>query len=264
MGYGTHAFSMRRLVPLAVLGLLAACSSAELVASPVPSAGDAGSEPVPTATSGDDDQSPEPSGRDAGVRSPPDAGKDASKDASEDATTTSPDGTPMRADCTSSFGSGLTGASHGRLDGTLIAIVAPDGTHQCNADSDHLHLQIRMSGSTYDIAINVAGVDVAEKDAPLLDGAWSEGWHPGAALDYPTSLGLHASDFTSIDETPLLQHLEAALATVNHISVFATKYNSGGAHLVHRNGNGNDGALVLRPLAGPAHYIVFHFPNQTF
>jgi hypothetical protein len=174
------------------------------------------------------------------------------------------DGTPTRLQCTSNFGSGLSTGSHGRLDGTLVAIVAPGSTSGCNDDAHHVHLQIAMGGSTYDVAVNVDQVLIAEKDAPMVNGAWSEGWNSNAPLDFPTSLGLHSGDFQSVTEAQLTQQLEQELANVNHISVYATKYSKGGIHLVHRNGNGNDGALVLEPLSANPHYIVVHFPNQTF
>ena len=54
------------------------------------------------------------------------------------------------------------------------------------------------------------------------------------------------------------------MANANHVSIFATGYGPGGAHLVHRNGGGNDGAIVLDPLAPKAHLFVFHFSNQSF
>ena len=31
----------------------------------------------------------------------------------------------------------------------------------------------------------------------LIHGAWAEGWHAGASLDYAISLGLHSSAFTA-------------------------------------------------------------------
>lgn len=174
------------------------------------------------------------------------------------------DGTPTRVPCTSNFGSGLVGGTHGRLDGTLVSIVPPASQHSCNDDPRHLHLQISMDGGVYDIAMNIAGVLTAERDAALADEAWSEGWHPGDDFDFPTTMGLHSSDFSPVQEQEELQHVEDLLANVNHISVFATKYSTGGAHLIHRQGNGNDGALVLYPLSGAPHYVMFSFPRQSF
>jgi hypothetical protein len=33
---------------------------------------------------------------------------------------------------------------------------------------------------------------------------------------------------------------------------------------VHRNGNQNDGAIVINPLSPTAHWLFFHFANQSF
>src|SRR4051794_24097371 len=63
------------------------------------------------------------------------------------------DGAPTRIACTSSFGAALTNTpTFGRLDGYLVAIVPPGGGSACNADSSHLHLQVRMNGAVYDVA----------------------------------------------------------------------------------------------------------------
>src|SRR5262245_49460666 len=57
------------------------------------------------------------------------------------------DGTPMRRPCTGNFGSALS-TSFGRLDGFLVAIVPP-GNGGCNADTDHVHLQILVNSAVY-------------------------------------------------------------------------------------------------------------------
>jgi hypothetical protein len=169
--------------------------------------------------------------------------------------------------CTSTLGSGLVGGSHGRLDGDLVAIV-PAGSHQCHGDRDHTHLQIRMSGQVYDVAINIDGVKVAETDAPLVDGTFSEGWHTDAPLDYARDLGMHSSSFQRISAAALQQHLASALANADHISVYATKYSRGGIHLVHRSRSSQplDGAIVISPTTGTGtpHYFLFQFPDQCF
>jgi hypothetical protein len=175
------------------------------------------------------------------------------------------DGPPERRECTANFGSGLTNGWYGRLDGILVAVVSPNA-FRCQSDRHHVHLQIAMQGSTYDVAVNVDEVDFGQQDAPLTGAPWSEGWHPGGALDYPTNLGIHASDFTALDPSELTTAVENALAQANHISVYATRYGSGGVHLVHRTKGriGTDGAIVLNPLSANAHYLAFHFPTQTF
>ncbi len=177
------------------------------------------------------------------------------------------DGTPVRMPCTSTFGSALS-TPHGRLDGTLVSIVMPTDKNGCNADSSHVHLQVLMNGSVYDVAVNVsdpANVDFLEEDLALPDGAFSEGWHTGAAddLDY-VSLGFHDTDFTAIPEDTLAQMLSTELADVNHISVFMTGYGPTGGHDVHRQGSGEDGAIVIRPLSALPHILLFHFATQSF
>jgi len=175
------------------------------------------------------------------------------------------DGTPVRQACTSQFGTALTSV-YGRLDGTLVAIVQPGGG-PCNADSDHVHLQVKMNGAIYDVAVNVGstgGVDdvhttTREKALPV----WSEGWHPGAIEDYVT-LGLHSADLTLETRDQLAAELTMDLANTNHISVFGTGYGPDGAHLIHRNGQGHDGLIVTNPLSTPAHVRMFSFTDQAF
>jgi hypothetical protein len=176
------------------------------------------------------------------------------------------DGPPTRLPCTSSLGTDLS-TMHGRLDGYLVAIV-PSSARGCNGDADHVHLQVRAGGAVYDVAVNVfdpADVDYLAADMPLVDGAWAEGWHPGqpALLDYPTTLGVHSTDFTPTPKSQLEADLMTELADVNHISVFMTGYGPDGGHLVHRKGTGEDGALFVRPLGG-ARALLFHFSDQTF
>ena len=176
------------------------------------------------------------------------------------------DGTPKRIACTNNFGNALA-ATHGRLDGFLVSTV-PVGQRGCNGDAHHIHLQIQMNGAVYDVAVtmqdnNGGNVLFTERDLPLPDGAWSEGWHPADALDY-VSLGLHAGDFTAMAESALAQTVLGELQTANHISVFATGYGPTGVHDVHRKGSGQDGAIIIRPLSSPPHLLLFHFANQSF
>jgi len=175
------------------------------------------------------------------------------------------DGMPTRVPCTSQFGTALTSV-YGRLDGYLVAIVQPGGG-PCNADSSHVHLQIKMNGSIYDVAVNVGSTGSADdvhtttRDIPLPQ--WSEGWHPGVLEDY-VSLGVHSTDMTLQSRSQIASDLTSDLATVNHISVFGTGYGPDGAHLVHRNGQGHDGLVVTNPLSSPAHVRMFSFTNQAF
>ena len=179
------------------------------------------------------------------------------------------DGPPVRNACTGDFGSGMS-SGFGRLDGYLVSIIQPGDGSNCNGDAHHVHLQVQVSGSVYDVAVNVdsnqgtPNVDFEKINAPLAGGAWSEGWHTSDSLDYVSTLGAHSGDFTTYTPTELAQEVTGDLATVNHISVFATGYGPTGGHLIHRNATNEDGALVLQPLSGNPQYLLFHFANQTF
>ncbi len=146
---------------------------------------------------------------------------------------------------------------------TWSPILPPGGAQVCNGDSGHVHLQVQIQGAVYDVAVNTDTL-YDELDVPLPGGAWSEGWHPGKQLDYPSTLGAHASSFTATNPTALAQWIETQLATVNHIAVFATGYGPTGAHDVHRKGDGDDGAIVTEPLSPTAHVLLFRFSTDSF
>lgn len=177
------------------------------------------------------------------------------------------DGTPTRRPCTSQFGSGVSTA-YGRLDGLLVAIVPPGGS-ACNADPDHLHLQIDANGAIYDVAVNVGSSSAMDVHTttrgfslpPTLP--WSAGWHTGLSIDY-LPLGVHAADLALETRAQLVSELTAELANVNHISVYAVGYGPEGVHLVHRNGNGRDGLVITQPLSTPAQARLFSFSAQSF
>jgi len=175
-----------------------------------------------------------------------------------DASITDPDGTPVRLTCTDTFGDALT-TSYGRMDGILVSIVDLNGSG-CRSDDDHLHLQIKIDGSVYDVALNVASDTLTTTREAVVDPvAWSEGWHPFDGFDY-TAVGVHSDDIaTSVSVTDL----KADLATVNHITIYGTGFDGTGAHLIHRN-NGFDGAIVTHPLSAVPHVRMFRFTNQTF
>lgn len=198
--------------------------------------------------------------------SPPSASVDAAADAlAADASDIMvDDGPAMRRPCTNQFGTKLT-KTFGRLDGILVAIVDP-GARNCNGDSDHVHLQILAKGEVYDIAINVDGraaVSTATATLPLTGRPWTDGWSTGYALDY-AAMGVNAGTFKDMSKAELVAAIKADLANVNHISVYAVGYGPDGAHLVHRNGFGNDGAVVTQPLSRPAKWRMFRFADQSF
>ncbi|MEO8846165.1 MAG: hypothetical protein ABI591_04805 [Kofleriaceae bacterium] len=182
------------------------------------------------------------------------------------------DGPPTRMPCTSQFGSALPAAgTFGRLDGYLVAVVAPGATNGCNDDGSHVHLQIKMNGAIYDIAIDATNgqtqtddvhtgtLDIAMPSGP----AWTEGFHTGVTIDYP-SLGVHSSALPLNTKAQIVSTITAELATVNHISIFTTSYGGTGAHLVHRNSGGQDGVVVIEPLSTPSHLRLFSFSDQSF
>ena len=171
------------------------------------------------------------------------------------------DGTPTRVACTSTLGMGLS-PDHGRLDGTLVSIVPEKGA-RCPSDLAHLHLQVRMNGANYDIAVNLDGFE-GEIDAPLPGIPFAEGWHP-MNLDYAQNLGLHSTALNVTTPATIRARVVAQLTNANHISVFGTGYpGSDGAHLIHRKATARDGALVINPLAAKAHVIAFRFATDTF
>ena len=228
-----------------ILHLLAALAASLLFACG-PSLGVDGGEPEPGSDAGAG-----PDGGNAGTAT--DAGR--------------PDGTPMRLTCTNSFGAQLT-AVHGRLDGLLVAVVPPGG-RGCNGDADHVHLQVLMNGSVYDVAVNVhdntgGNVFFLARDGAAVAFEWVEGWHPNERLGY-RDLGLTSGAFAAVPLSSLAQQLETELAAVNHVSIFSTGYGPTGTHDVHyRDGISLDGAIIARPMSPSARSFFFHFANQTF
>jgi hypothetical protein len=174
------------------------------------------------------------------------------------------------APCATTFGDALTNA-FGRADGTVVAVVPPDDQACTLPNSTHLVIQIEMMGAVYRMVVDVLSdtsdpdVLLYETDAPLADGAWAEGWHPGVSFDYVGTLGVHSTSFTTFTETPLVQKITAEIDLGAPISVFSTSDGEpNSAHLVHRNVTNQDGAIVIHPEASPPHYILLSFPEQTF
>jgi len=174
--------------------------------------------------------------------------------------------------CASTFGSALTKA-FGRLDGTVLAVVGPTDRQCKMPNDDHLVVQVLMGGDAYRMVVNVrsdhASPDVflASVAAPVPSPAWSEGWHPGAQLDYVRTLGVHANAFTSLPMDALVAKVTDRLVLGAHVSVYATS--SGGtyahsAHLVHRNRMGEDGAIVVDPDSADPLFLLFRFAYQSF
>ena len=156
---------------------------------------------------------------------------------------------------------------HGRLDGYLAYVVPKGGPSSCNGDQSHVHLQIRMNGNIYDVAVDIGTFtgdsNLYEADMPLPQGPWAEGWH-NVGLSYP-QLGLHSTQFTAEDPTTLAQKIQSELASANHVSVFGDSYTTNnGCHDVHYENGTEDGALVINPLSPSAHILFFRFSTQSF
>lgn len=194
------------------------------------------------------------------------------------ATTSTPPSPPptppptAAAACTTAFGHSIT-AQNGRLDGVVRAVILP-GDKQCKSDNDHVIVQIDAAGETYpawvNIESNVATVDpqirFAELRAPLVFGAWSEGWHPlPGQLDYPTTLGVHTSTFAAMPKATIAAHIADLVTEGAEVSVFFEGFSTAdGGHKVHRNGFGKDGALVVIEKSGQPRWLLFHFAQQSF
>lgn len=172
-------------------------------------------------------------------------------------------------DCASTFGDALTD-SFGRVDGTVLAVVKPTDTECPLPNDDHVILQVTMNGAVYRMVINVlsngADPDVRfqELDHPMVGGPWSEGWHTDAALDYTGDLGLHSGvGFEPVPMAQLSDRIADEITLGAKVSVFCTSSGGASSHLIHRNGQQHDGAIVLDPDTNPR-WLVFHFSNQGF
>ena len=249
-----------------------ACTSAELASAPP------GVEPGAFAAVVDrdaGDASPPPSsdaGRGDGADGAP-ADAHPASDASGDAPVDAPFDSGKAAACTGAFGAAITGV-FGRLDGTVLAVIPPSDGACPLPNRDHVTLDVVMGGSAYRILVNVNStiatvdprVQMLEMDGPLLGGAWADGWHTAPTLDYAIDLGVHSASFAPYALDVLSARISDAIPLGAKISVFASGFApvGDGAHKVHRNGIGSDGALVVGPDSASPHWMLFHFDTQTF
>lgn len=202
-----------------------------------------------------------------------DAGGDATElaDARTDASGESADA-GLTGQCASSFGDKLT-AGFGRLDGIVYAVQKPSDTQCVLPNDDHVIVQVLMGGAVYRMVVNVLStgsdpmVRYATKIHALPAPAFSEGWHSGAdiKLDYPTTLDIHNASFTPYSLDDLVAKIVSEVRVGDRVSVYAQ---SGAgrpesAHLIHRNSNARDGAIVVRPTSDPK-FLMFHFDEQLF
>ena len=173
--------------------------------------------------------------------------------------------------CADTFGSDLV-APYGRLDGTVLAIVPPGHPTCAMQNGTHVVLQVTMKGAAYRMVVNVEsevlGVDPKVRflaiDKPLPPPAWSEGWHAGVALDYPTTLDVHVAAFAPVAKDDLVKTITDAIALGAKVSVYSTTTGGASSHKIHRNGASDDGAIVLAPDTANPHFLLFHFDQQTF
>ena len=210
------------------------------------------------------------SGADASTGATPDA---AAADADATDASTSADATPVdkAATCAATFGNDLT-APYGRLDGTVLAVVPPAHPTCALQNGTHLVLQVTMKGAAYRMVVNVesevVGVDPKVHylaiDKPLPAPAWSEGWHPGVTLDYPTTLDVHVAAFSALAKAELVKTVTDAIPLGANVSVYSSTSGGASAHLIHRNGANDDGAIVLGPDTATPRFLLFHFDQQTF
>jgi hypothetical protein len=114
---------------------------------------------------------------------------------------------------------------------------------------------------------NGADPDVRFAAVPhaLPEPAFAEGWHEGVTLDYPTTLDVHVDDFAPVAMDELVTKIAAEVKVGDPVAIYAQSGDGRpeSAHLIHRNGNDKDGAIVVSPESAPK-FLVFHFSDQTF
>ncbi len=238
---------LRRLALLGSLGaLLLACSDSG--SDPAGQAGGSGNDPGTGGTSGSSGSAGSETGGGAGSSSGP-------KDAA----------------CASTFGQELGSVGYARFDGTVVAVVAPAHPTCPLPNSTHAVVQIRMHDAVYRMVVRMVSSQGTERrmfattlDAPLPGDPWSDGWHT-ASLDYVTDLGLHADAFTPHNTADTTQALTDALTLGAPVSIFATAEDKpDSAHLVHREGDHHDGAIVVDPTGPSPHWLLYRFAEDSF
>lgn len=176
--------------------------------------------------------------------------------------------------CVSVFGTSLTRA-FGRIDGHVVAVVPP-GVQCPLPNDDHVVIQIAIDGGVHRIVVNVLSNSsdpnirfMSRGIGPLPAPAFSDGWHPGLGLDYPT-LGVHSgldAGWESLTMEQASLRIDQALTIGAPLSVYGSS--SGGstassAHLIHRHARNDDGAIVINPLSAAPTWLLFSFAEQQF
>ena len=143
----------------------------------------------------------------------------ATHDAAVDAVDAAPLPDGKASACASTFGSALTNA-FGRLDGTILAVVEPGNMACAMPNSTHVIIEVTANGAAYRMVANVLSTSsdphvwLDEIDAPLAGVPWAEGWHPGIALDYVTTLQVSKTAFTQADQAAAVARFETELVPV--------------------------------------------------
>ncbi len=221
-----------------------------------------GSTPSSHATPPAHDGGSDTAASDSGAESSP---GDAAADSAADA-----DAAPVSCDdkaktCADTFGSLIT-KSDGRADGTLVALVRPVDQQCAMPNSTHVVLELSMQGQVQRMVVSVNGVAVDTASAALLGPPWAEGWHVNMNLDYPSYLGVHSKDFTTVTLDQGVAFICNHMTIGARVSVFA--YSDGSepssAHQIHRNDGYPDGAIVVDPTSQNPTYLLFRYANQTF
>lgn len=189
----------------------------------------------------------------------------------QDSPETSTNDSGLTGKCADEFGDQLT-EGFGRIDGIVYAVQKPSDTQCTLPNDDHVIVQVLMKGAVYRLVTNVlsTGADPNVRFAvvphALPPPAFEEGWHAGAALDYPNTLDVHNDDFTPYAMDDLVAKIAADVKVGDKVSVYG--HSGAGrpesAHKIHRNSGANeDGAIVVSPTGSPK-FLLFHFDEQVF
>jgi len=181
----------------------------------------------------------------------------------------------LTGECADAFGASLT-ESFGRIDGIVYAVQKPSDTSCAMPNDDHVVVQVLMNGEVYRLVVNVQSgrngsdprIRYAAIPRAMPEPAYEEGWHTGIPLDYVNVLGIHSEDagFAPLTLAEAVAKIDGELVVGDPVAVYAT---SGAgrpesAHLVHRNKQNEDGAIVVRPGSADAKFLLFHFAEQSF
>lgn len=174
------------------------------------------------------------------------------------------------ASCVSTFGNAIGSVGFARFDGTVLAVLAP-GNKTCVApNATHLVIELEFSGAAYRMVVDVddlgekGTIHMATLSHALVGGPWQDGVR-AVPLDYVSVLGVHASSLVSTPTADAVAAITDALSLGAHVSVFATAQGEvDSAHLVHRNLNGQDGAIVVDVDGASPKWLLFSFANQPF